>query len=199
MTTALLVMDVQVGIVERYANDAGLVGRLRRAIDAAHAASLRVVYVVVGFRNDYTEVSPRNRGFAAIAQSGAFSDGDANRDVHPSIAPGPGDIIVTKKRVSAFAGSDLDMVLRAQQIDHLVLSGISTSGVVLSTMRQAADLDFELTVLADGCADGDDDVHRVLIDKIFPRQAEVVTIDAWIGGLQGASARARAASGGAGN
>ena len=105
--------------------------------------------------------------------------------VHPDIAPQPGDIIVTKKRVSAFAGSDLDMVLRAQQIDHLVISGISTSGVVLSTMRQAADLDFRLTVLADGCADGDAEVHRVLIDKVFARQSEVVTIDQWIDSLRG--------------
>jgi nicotinamidase-related amidase len=187
VTAALLVMDVQVGIVERYANDAGLVERLSRAIEAARAASIRVIYVVVGFRNDYSEVSPHNRGFSAIAQSGAFSDGDPNRDVHPAIAPRPGDIVVTKKRVSAFAGSDLDMVLRAQHIDHLVLSGISTSGVVLSTMRQAADLDFALTVLADGCADGDDEVHRVLIGKIFPRQSEVITIDEWVDRLREAS------------
>jgi nicotinamidase-related amidase len=54
-------------------------------------------------------------------------------------------------------------------------------------LRQAADLDFRLTVLADGCADGDDEVHRVLIDTIFPRQAEVVTIDEWIAAQQGAS------------
>ena len=183
MTAALLVMDVQVGIVDRYANDAGLVARLRRAIDAARGASIRVIYVVVGFRNDYAEISPNNRGFSAIAQSGAYSDGDANRAVHPDIAPAPGDIVVTKKRVSAFAGSDLDMVLRAQQIDHLVLSGISTSGVVLSTMRQAADLDFRLTVLSDGCADGDPEVHRVLMDKVFARQADVATIDGWIASL----------------
>ena len=187
MTSALLVMDVQVGIVDRYANDAGLVGRLRQAIDAARAASVRVIYVVVGFRNDYAEVSPNNRGFSAIAQTGAYSDGDDNRRVHPDITPQPGDIVVTKKRVSAFAGSDLDMVLRAQQIDHLVISGISTSGVVLSTMRQAADLDFRLTVLADGCADGDAEVHRVLIDKVFARQGEVVTIGEWIDGLGGGS------------
>jgi nicotinamidase-related amidase len=180
MTSALLVMDVQVGIVDRYADDAGLVERLRRAIDAARGASIRVIYVVVGFRNDYAEVSPNNRGFSAIAKGGAFSDSDANRAVHPAIAPEPGDIIVTKKRVSAFAGSDLDMVLRAQQIDHLVLCGISTSGVVLSTMRQAADLDFRLTVLADGCGDGDPEVHRVLMDKVFARQADVVTIDRWV-------------------
>ena len=187
MTSALLVMDGQVGIVDRYANQTDLVVRLRRAIESARRASVRVIYVVVGFRNDYAEVSTNNRSFAAIAQTGAFADGDADRAVHPDIAPQPGDIIVTKKRVSAFAGSDLDMVLRAQQVDHLVISGISTSGVVLSTIRQAADLDFRLTVLADGCADGDAEVHRVLIEKVFARQGDVVTIDQWIDSLGGGS------------
>ena len=184
MTSALLVMDVQVGIVERYADDAGLIGRLGRAIDVARKASVRVIYVVVGFRNDYAEVSPNNRGFSAIAQTGAYTDEDDNRQVHPDIAPQPGDIIVTKKRVSAFAGSDLDMVLRAQQLDHLVITGISTSGVVLSTVRQAADLDFRLTLLSDGCADGDAEVHRVLIEKVLARQCEVLTIDQWIASMR---------------
>jgi nicotinamidase-related amidase len=83
--------------------------------------------------------------------------------------------------VSAFAGSDLEMVLRSLGVDSLVLSGIATSGVVLSTLRQAADLDYELTVLRDGCADTDPEVHRVLLDKVFPRQAAVVTIGEWTG------------------
>lgn len=52
-------------------------------------------------------------------------------------------------------------------------------GVVLSTLRQAADLDFGLTVLADGCLDADADVHRVLTEKMFPRQADVLTINEW--------------------
>ena len=86
---------------------------------------------------------------------------------------------VTKRRVSAFAGSDLDVILRAGGITHLVLAGIATSGVVLSTLRQAADLDYQLTVLSDGCLDADAEVHRVLTEKIFPRQAGVVTIEEW--------------------
>jgi len=93
---------------------------------------------------------------------------------------------VTKRRVSAFAGSDLDVVLRSLEVDHLVLAGISTSGVVLSTVRQAADLDYRLTVLADGCADPDPEVHRVLLDKVFPRQATVVDTRAWVAGGSGA-------------
>lgn len=71
------------------------------------------------------------------------------------------------------------MVLRASHADSLVLAGIATSGVVLSTLRQAADLDYSLTVLADGCLDADPEVHRVLLEKVFPRQAEVVPIAAW--------------------
>jgi nicotinamidase-related amidase len=55
--------------------------------------------------------------------------------------------------------------------------------VVLSTLRQAADLDYGLVVLSDGCLDADPEVHRVLTEKIFPRQAEVVTVAEWAGGL----------------
>jgi nicotinamidase-related amidase len=64
-----------------------------------------------------------------------------------------------------------------------VLTGISTSGVVLSTLRQAADLDYALTVLRDGCADSDSEVHRILLDKIFPCQADVTATAEWIRGL----------------
>ncbi|MFI9270875.1 cysteine hydrolase family protein [Kitasatospora sp. NPDC052896] len=177
--SALLVMDVQQGIVNRVPDD-GYLPRLGRAIDAARAAGLPVIHVVIGFRAGHPEVSPRNKAFGGLAQGGAFAEGDPNARIHPDVTPAPGELVVTKKRVSAFAGSDLDMVLRAGGIDSLVLTGIATSGVVLSTLRQAADLDFGLTVLADGCLDADPEVHRVLTEKVFPRQAEVVTIDEWI-------------------
>jgi len=71
-------------------------------------------------------------------------------------------------------------VLRAANIDTLVLTGIATSGVVLSTLRQAADLDYRLVVLSDACLDSDAEVHRVLMEKVFPRQADVVTVNEWV-------------------
>jgi nicotinamidase-related amidase len=92
--------------------------------------------------------------------------------------------VVTKRRVSAFAGSDLDVVLRALDARHLVLCGLSTSGVVLSTLRAAADQDYALTVLRDACADPDEEVHRVLTEKVFPRQAEVLDAGAWAASLR---------------
>ncbi len=179
--TALLVMDVQDGIVQRFDSQA-VVERVVAAIAAARAAEVRVIYVVVGFRPGYPEASPHNKTFSAIRDSGRMVEGESVA-VYAGVAPEPGDTVVTKRRVSAFAGSDLDVVLRAGEIGSLVLTGIATSGVVLSTLRQAADLDFELTVLSDACADGDDEVHRVLTEKVFPRQALVTTVADWASSL----------------
>ncbi|HEX3425021.1 MAG TPA: isochorismatase family cysteine hydrolase [Acidimicrobiales bacterium] len=179
--TALLVMDVQNGIVGRVpAGSEALLAALKRAVAGARGADIAVIYVRVAFRPGAPEASQHNRAFSALAARGGMGVDDPATQVHPQVALQPDDIVVTKKRVSAFAGSDLDVVLRSLEIDSLVLSGIATSGVVLSTLRQAADLDFELTVLRDGCADADPEVHRVLLDKVFPRQAAVVTIDEWL-------------------
>jgi nicotinamidase-related amidase len=178
-STALLVMDVQQDIVSRFGSDDGYLTRLGAAITAGRDAGVHVIYVVVGFRPGYPEVSQRNKSFGAIAGTGRFSEGDPGAAIHPAVAPASGDVVVTKRRVSAFAGSDLDVVLRSAAIDTLVLTGIATSGVVLSTLRQAADLDYRLTVLADGCRDADPQVHDVLLGKVFPRQAEVLSIAEW--------------------
>jgi nicotinamidase-related amidase len=177
--TVLLVMDVQRGVVERFGDDAGYLSRVSRAVTAARAAGIPVIYVTVGFRPGHPEISARNRTFSAIASAGRFTDGDPAAEIHPAVAPAPGDLVVTKRRVSAFAGSDLDVLLRGLGADTLVLSGIATSGVVLSTLRQAADLDYRLIVLADACLDADPEVHRVLTEKVFPRQADVLTVARW--------------------
>jgi nicotinamidase-related amidase len=186
MTTALLIMDVQYGIVERYASDGSYLDRLATAITAARAAGVMAGYVTIAFRPGYPEVSDRNKRFAAIAGSGRFTDGDPGTQIPAAVAPAPGEAVVIKRRVSAFTGSDLEVLLRARGIEHLVLAGIATSGVVLSTLRQAADMDYRLTVLADGCLDGDPEVHQVLLHKVFPRQAEVTSIADWTAGLAGA-------------
>jgi nicotinamidase-related amidase len=78
------------------------------------------------------------------------------------------DITVTKHRVGTFTGTDLDMILRAKDIDTLILFGIATSGVVLSTVRHAADADYRLIVVKDCCADQDPEVHACLRIRFFP-------------------------------
>ena len=177
--SALLVMDVQRGIVERFGDDGGYLGRLAGAISSARAAGIPVVYVTISFRPGHPEISPANPTFAGIAAAGRFVAGDPATEIHPAVAPHEQDVVVVKRRVSAFAGSDLDVVLRSLGAGTLVLTGIATSGVVLSTLRQAADLDYRLVVLSDGCLDADAEVHRVLTEKVFPRQAQVRTVAEW--------------------
>ena len=181
---ALLVMDMQVGIVTRFAQASDVLTPTNTAITAARAASIPVIYVAVAFRPGFPEVSPRNKSFSATKQQqSSLSAPMAAMEIHPAIAPQPTDIVVTKRRVSAFSGSDLEVVLRAQDITHLVLCGIATSGVVLSTLREAADKDYQLTVLADCCVDNDEEVQHVLLSKVFPRQAEVIQASAWMAKL----------------
>lgn len=173
--TAILIMDYQNSIVNNVAGKhPGLLDRAAAVLSAGRQAGLPIIYIVVRFREGYPEVSPRNRSFAGIRATGRLLEGDPDGEVHPQVAPQPGDIVVAKKRVGAFSTTDLETILRAQGITTLILLGIATSGVVLSTVRWAADADYEMVVVEDCCADGDEEVHRVLTQKVFPRQARVV-------------------------
>ncbi|MGY5126010.1 cysteine hydrolase family protein [Streptomyces nigrescens] len=178
--SALLVMDVQQDIVDIADDGSAYLPRLRTAIDGARTAGIPVIYVVIELRSGQPEVSPRNRVLTAAVQAGLFTEGAPGTAVHHAVAPQQGDIVVTKRRASAFSGSDLDLVLRARDIDSLVLTGIATSGVVLHTLCQANDRDFGLTVLADACLDTDPEVHRVLTERLFPQWSDVVAVEDWL-------------------
>jgi nicotinamidase-related amidase len=99
------------------------------------------------------------------------------------LKPAADEEVFTKKRVGAFSTTNLRERLKARGIDTLVLTGIATSGVVLSTIRDAADGDWRLVVISDCCADMDAEVHRVLTEKVFPRQADVIKLEAFISSL----------------
>ena len=181
--TALLIMDVQAGILDRVEDKTAFLERTQLVIDAAHENDITVVFVVVGFRPEMPEIADRNKMFAGIRNMGDAAKGFI--DPRPAIKPETNDLVVTKRRVSAFSGSDLEVILRANDIKQLVLAGIATSGVVLSTVREAADKDYGLTVLSDLCADSDPEVHSILLNKILPRQADVLTAEEWISSIEG--------------
>lgn len=82
--------------------------------------------------------------------------------------------VVRKIRLGAASTTDLYDQLAARGIDTLILTGISTSGVVLSTLMDAADRDYQVYVLADGIADRDPETHRILVDKGFPSRAHII-------------------------
>jgi nicotinamidase-related amidase len=131
--------------------------------------------VVVRFRTGYPEVSAQNKRFSVIKESGRLREGSLGAEIHTRIAPQPGDIVVTKRRTGAFSTTDLESILRAKRITTLLMFGISTSGCVLSTVRWAADMDYQIIVASDACADIDDEVHRILMGKVLPAQATIAT------------------------
>lgn len=175
--TAILIMDYQNDIVGMLPEDVRgpLVERASAVLKEARQAKIQIIYVVVRFRDGYPEVNPQNKLFSSLKQSGRFVEGTPGAEIDARVAPQPGDIVVTKRRVGAFSTTDLETILRAKNINKLVLFGISTSGVVLSTVRWAADMDYSLAVVSDACADRDTEVNRVLMDKVFPWQATIVT------------------------
>ena len=120
------------------------------------------------------EISDRNKTFSQRKRSGQPPVADPNQLIHPSVSPIEGEVVVGKHRVNALYGTGLDVVLRANDVETLIILGYATSGVVLSTTRYAADLDYRLVVVEDCCADQDPEVHDFLTARIFPRQADVV-------------------------
>jgi nicotinamidase-related amidase len=182
--TAVLIMDYQndivSGVTDAYPQ---LLDKAAAVLRGARQVGIPVIYVVVRFRPGYPEVSARNKIFSGLKAAGRLAEGTPGADIHASVAPQAAEVIVTKRRVGAFSTTDLTSVLNACNATSLVLLGIATSGVVLSTVRWAADADYDIIVIEDGCADADPEVHRVLTQKVFPRQAAVVQTDAFLQSL----------------
>jgi nicotinamidase-related amidase len=184
---AILSMDLQSAIVAFYTKGQDeFLPRVASVLKEARDRAMTVIHVQVGFRPGLPEISSRNMLFAAIKNSAQWQQafqGDAGA-IHAAVAPQGEDIVITKHRVSAFSGTDLAMILRAKEIDTLILFGIATSGVVLSTLLHAADDDFRLVAVKDCCADLDPAVHACLVEKVFPRMATVLSASEFIDGLR---------------
>jgi nicotinamidase-related amidase len=162
--TAVVIMDYQVGIVEGYAGDPeATVVRAAAVLRAARTAGIPVVHVRAGTPPYDVDEGPGR--------------------IRPEVAPLPGETVLTKTRTGAFTTTGLDVLLRRDGRDTVVLLGVATSGCVLTTVRGAADLGYGIVVVADACDDRDAEVHRVLTTKVYPRQATVVSAEAFAAAL----------------
>lgn len=171
--TALFVMDMQAPMLAMYPEIMGFVPNVKKAIAHARNKKIPVIYVVIGFRPGAPEAT------AAMRDRFGKMNMEEWVKILPELAPQEGEITITKRRVSAFTGSDLEVVLRATGIKHMILTGIATSGVVLSTACEASDKDYRISVLSDCCADPDPETHKLLTTKFFPRRGTVLTVDEW--------------------
>jgi nicotinamidase-related amidase len=172
--TALLVMDFQQGIVQRMPDVGPLLERVRQAIADVREHGGTIGYVRVAFTEEDWTAVPDSAMFAQVAQNRLMHHEDPSTAIHDALAPGPDDIVVRKTRVGAMSTTDLDRQLRDRGIDTLVLAGLSTSGVVLSTLIEATDRDYKLYVLSDGTDDPDGEIRDFLLTKVFPRRAQII-------------------------
>jgi nicotinamidase-related amidase len=149
--------------------------RAQEVLAAARQAGIFVGYCISHFRPGWPEVSDRATSRAARRDAGEVMPTDPVALIHPGLQPREREPVIAKHRTSAFSGSAFEMILRAHDVETLILMGHATSGVILSTVRQAADLDYHLIVVEDGCVDRNPEVHRCLMELVFPSQATVVS------------------------
>jgi nicotinamidase-related amidase len=173
MTTALLVGDIQRGITGNYPFARAVVAPLTRLLPRARAAGVLVVFVHTAFRVNGADLPEGNPLFRSFFEAGdAFHEGSPGTEIDLPVLGD--DVTVLKRRTSAFAGTDLDLVLRARRVDAIAVAGVATSAMVAATCYDATDRGYQVTVLRDGCADADVTVHDFFMDVLFPSRGVLV-------------------------
>ncbi len=173
--TALLAMDFQNAIVAIAPEPDALVERVKGAIADVRAAGGTIGYVRVAFtEDDWAQIPETNKTFSAVAAAKIMHHEDDATQIDARVAPEDGDIVVRKIRFGSVSTTDLHQQFQDRGIDTLILSGISTGGVVLSTLIDAADRDYRVYLLTDGVADPHPEVHRVLVNEVFPSRAHLI-------------------------
>ncbi|MBO1416508.1 cysteine hydrolase family protein [Streptomyces sp. FH025] len=173
--TALLAMDFQNGIVASIPGSDALIERVKGAIADVRTAGGTIGYVRVAFtEEDWDAVPETNKTFSGVVAARMLHHEDATTRIDERIAPQDGDLVVRKVRVGGIHTTTLHRQLTDRGIDTLVLTGLSTNGVVLSTLLDAADRDYRVLVVSDCVADHDAELHEVLLNKVFPSRGHVI-------------------------
>jgi nicotinamidase-related amidase len=175
--SAVIIGDLQLGITRDHPFAAEVVPRAAALAAGAREQGHLVVFVRTQFRPNGADVSARNASVQAVFGMGdSYHEGSAQVELDPGLGRAPGDVVVTKRRTSAFAGTDLGLVLRSSGVDTVVIAGVATSAMVAATVYDAADRDFRVGVAGAACADPARAVHDFLIGTLFPaRGVEIVT------------------------
>ncbi|MFB7658106.1 MULTISPECIES: cysteine hydrolase family protein [unclassified Streptomyces] len=168
-TPALVVIDLQKGIVSAHTDDA--VTTVVR-----HAARLAAEFRQQGLPVVLVNVTGRAPGRTETGRSGSsVALPTGSTDLIDELDVQPADHLITKRRRSAFHDTGLDTLLRDLSVTQVVLAGLSTSAGVESTARSASDYGYHVVVVTDAMSDADADAHRHGIERVFPKLGETAT------------------------
>ncbi len=184
--TALLAMDFENDLVHEDGafKDFGFAQMVRqndvfsktaRLLDAARRGGLKVIYVAVRFRPGHPEPNRSAGLFQAIVEANALVEGTWGASIHEAVAPREGELVITKRSVSAFAGSDLATLLSASGITTLLLSGVATNFVVEGTAREAVDRGYNVFIVGDCCASLSQEAHDAALNIALPFLTTITT------------------------
>lgn len=178
-STALVLLDLQKICIEQWcprdSKDLFL-SHISELLAWARNLNLQIIHVKVGFRAGYPEISASNRLFSKLAKAEFFNPSSEGCEFHDAAKPDLAEAVVQKHRVGAFTGTDLDMILRSRGTKTIIFGGLTTTGALLSAVRQAFDLDYQMIVPSDCCTDSDQSLHEMVLGKIIAHHATVTTL-----------------------
>jgi nicotinamidase-related amidase len=183
---AVLAMDYQneiLGLTPQH-REKNLLGTVKRVLDAARYTSATVIYITVSFRDDYADAPAHSPLFQDEKARGVMKAGSPGAAICEELTPRAGDIVINKYCVDPFNGTHLANVLRAKDIDTLVLMGVWTNYVVEATARTGADSGYRIIVVTDGCASNTEENHRFFINQILPMLGTAATASDVIAALR---------------
>jgi nicotinamidase-related amidase len=182
---AFMAMDYQneiLAMTPRY-REKHLIETVKAVLDAARRASAAIVYITVSFRDDYADAPAHSPLFQDERAKGMMKAGSPGAAICDELSPQAGDIVINKHCVDPFNGTHLANVLRARDVDTLVLMGVWTNYVVEATARTGADSGYRVIVVTDGCASNAEENHQFFVTKILPTLGAAATASEVIAAL----------------
>ena len=184
--SALLVLDVQNDLVDpkgkvgagglaKIVADRKLLPNLKALIARVRESGWPVVYVGLGYREDYKDVLSVAPRIAKAREGKVAVLGEWGSEFHPDVAPQNGDVVFHKQWVNPFFGTSLLEWLRRNNLGHLYLAGTATNLVVESAARYADDAGFSVSVVEDCCASPNPAWHEFAVTQILPVFARVMS------------------------
>jgi nicotinamidase-related amidase len=183
---AFLAMDFQhdiLAVTPQY-REKHLLETVTLVLDAARHSSATVVYITVSFRDDYADAPAHSPLFQAEKARGVMKVGSPGAAICEELTPQTGDLVINKHGVDPFNSTHLANVLRARDVETLVLMGVWTNYVVEATARTGADSGYRIIVVTDGCASDTEDHHQFFVTQILPMLGTAATASDVIAALR---------------
>jgi nicotinamidase-related amidase len=182
----VMAMDFQkeiLGMTPQY-RETPLLGTVQRVLDTARQTGATMIYITVSFRDDYADAPAHSPLFQDEKARGVMKAGSPGAAICDELMPHAGDLVINKHSVDPFNGTHLANVLRARNVDTLVLMGVWTNYVVEATARTGADSGYRIIVVTDGCASDSEDHHQFFITQILPMLGTAATANDVIAALR---------------